>query len=204
VSVSYVSHIPTYVSFFLYRYVYICVTHLERIHKYVAQMYVPYTYLSYIHMYLSLSMKYVYICVTHLGRIQMYVAQMQVPYTYLSYIHMYLSLSIDVYIYHISTRRMYIYHISTHICVTHLERIMPLKCMYLTCISHTFLDGYCSTLQGLLDWFEVDLGFTELLCVSYVYQKNVYQMYVCYVYLTYIPMYLSPSIDVYIYIQISP
>ena len=26
----------------------------------------------------------------------------------------------------------------------------------------TFLDGYCSTVQGLLDWFEVDLGFTEL------------------------------------------
>ena len=24
------------------------------------------------------------------------------------------------------------------------------------------LDGYCSTVQGLLDWFEVDLGFTEL------------------------------------------
>ena len=25
-----------------------------------------------------------------------------------------------------------------------------------------FLDGYCSTVQGLLDWFEVDLMFTEL------------------------------------------
>ena len=24
------------------------------------------------------------------------------------------------------------------------------------------LDVYCSTVQGLLDWFEVDLGFTEL------------------------------------------
>ena len=23
-------------------------------------------------------------------------------------------------------------------------------------------DGYCSTVQGLLDWFEVDLGFTKL------------------------------------------
>jgi len=23
-----------------------------------------------------------------------------------------------------------------------------------------FFDGYCSTVQGLLDWFEVDLGFT--------------------------------------------
>ena len=25
-----------------------------------------------------------------------------------------------------------------------------------------FVDGYCSTVQGSLDWFEVDLGFTEL------------------------------------------
>jgi len=25
-----------------------------------------------------------------------------------------------------------------------------------------FLDGYCSTVQDLLDWFKVDLGFTEL------------------------------------------
>ena len=31
---------------------------------------------------------------------------------------------------------------------------------------HTPLDGYCSTLQGLLDWFEVDLGFTELLFIQ--------------------------------------
>ena len=28
---------------------------------------------------------------------------------------------------------------------------------------YIFLDGYYSTVQGLLDWFEVDLGFTELL-----------------------------------------
>ena len=34
----------------------------------------------------------------------------------------------------------------------------------LSCI-HTFLDGYCSTVQGLFDWFEVDLGFTELLFI---------------------------------------
>ena len=30
----------------------------------------------------------------------------------------------------------------------------------------TFLDGYCSTVRGLLDWFEVDLGFTELLFIQ--------------------------------------
>jgi len=32
--------------------------------------------------------------------------------------------------------------------------------------SDIFLDGYCSTVQGLLDWFEVDLGFTELLFIQ--------------------------------------
>ena len=32
-------------------------------------------------------------------------------------------------------------------------------------IVHSFLDGYCSTVQGLLEWFKVDLGFTELLLI---------------------------------------
>ena len=41
----------------------------------------------------------------------------------------------------------------------------------------TFLDGYCSTVQGLLDLFEVDLGFTKLsfiqidLCVLCVFVR---------------------------------
>jgi len=43
-----------------------------------------------------------------------------------------------------------------------------------------FFDGYCSTVQGLLDWFEVDLGFTKLafiqidlcvLCVFVLYSR---------------------------------
>ena len=29
-------------------------------------------------------------------------------------------------------------------------------------VPQAFFDGYCSTVQGLLDWFEVDLGFTKL------------------------------------------
>ena len=29
-----------------------------------------------------------------------------------------------------------------------------------------FFDGYCSTVQGLLDWFEVDLGFTQAFIYS--------------------------------------
>jgi len=28
------------------------------------------------------------------------------------------------------------------------------------------VDGYCSTVQGLLDWFEVDFGFTKLLSIQ--------------------------------------
>jgi len=32
--------------------------------------------------------------------------------------------------------------------------------------SCVFLDRYCSTVQGLLDWYEVDLGFTELLFIQ--------------------------------------
>jgi len=47
------------------------------------------------------------------------------------------------------------------------------------CFNHAF-DGYCSTVQGLLDWVEVDLGFTELsfiqidlcvLCVFVLYSR---------------------------------
>ena len=36
--------------------------------------------------------------------------------------------------------------------------------MNATCL--TFVDGYCSTVQGLPDWFEIDLGFTELLFIQ--------------------------------------
>jgi len=38
---------------------------------------------------------------------------------------------------------------------------------------HTFLDGYCSTVQGLLDWFEVDLEFTELLLCDITHPYDV-------------------------------
>ena len=38
--------------------------------------------------------------------------------------------------------------------------------VYVRMFMRTFLDGYCSTVQGLLDWFEVDLGFTELLFIQ--------------------------------------
>jgi len=39
-------------------------------------------------------------------------------------------------------------------------------CALVYIVLRAFLDGYCSTVQSLLDWFEVDLGFTELLCIQ--------------------------------------
>jgi len=35
----------------------------------------------------------------------------------------------------------------------------------IACLIHGFLDGYCSTVQGLLDWVEVDLGFYQAFCM---------------------------------------
>jgi len=46
-----------------------------------------------------------------------------------------------------------------------LDSVCRVSCVNLSDIV-TFLDGYCSTVQGLLDWFEVDLGFTELLFIQ--------------------------------------
>ena len=43
---------------------------------------------------------------------------------------------------------------------------MRQQSVFLADISLPFLDGYCSTVQGLLHWFEVDLGFTELLFIQ--------------------------------------
>jgi len=40
---------------------------------------------------------------------------------------------------------------------------LGLGCDSSAAFEHTFVDGYCSTVQGFLDWFEADLGFTELL-----------------------------------------
>jgi len=35
-------------------------------------------------------------------------------------------------------------------------------------------DGYCSTVQGLLDWFEVDLGFAKLRLFRLIYVLSVF------------------------------
>ena len=55
------------------------------------------------------------------------------------------------------------FHTYIFICI-HIH-VYVYVCAYRGCCTHcslTFLDGYCSTVQDLLDWFEVDLGFTEL------------------------------------------
>jgi len=50
------------------------------------------------------------------------------------------------------------------VCATWHDPFIYVTCLAekTLCVLITFLDGYCSTVQGLLDWFEVDLGFTEL------------------------------------------
>ena len=50
-------------------------------------------------------------------------------------------------------------------CVCVFVRICGEVCACIRRGPYVFLDGNCSTVQGLLDWFEVDLGYTELLFV---------------------------------------
>jgi len=67
---------------------------------------------------------------------------------------------------------------SMFICATWLFHVCDMTGFYETWLmpecGNTFFDGYCSTVQDLLDWFEVDLGFTELsfiqidLCVTWL------------------------------------
>ena len=67
---------------------------------------------------------------------------------------------------------------SIAICCRFLD--LPTRFAVATLARTPFVDGYCSTVQGLLDWFEVDLGFTELsliqidlcvLCVFVLYSR---------------------------------
>ena len=54
------------------------------------------------------------------------------------------------------------------VCVWDLGfKVQGVGCSFHFCIAYyPFLDGYSSTVQSLLDWFEVDLGFTELLFIQ--------------------------------------
>ena len=65
-----------------------------------------------------------------------------------------------------SERRMI--HSSLSACVRVSLHVYESLCMCTRAsdVWSTSLDVYCSTAQGLLDWFEVDLGFTELLFIQ--------------------------------------
>jgi len=74
-------------------------------------------------------------------------------------------------------RMSYVTHAAYEWVVSNTKEFRHEWVMSLMPRMNAFLDGYCSTVQGLLDWFEIDLGFTELLfiqidlcvmCVSYV------------------------------------
>jgi len=67
-------------------------------------------------------------------------------------------------------------------------------------------DGYCSTVQGLLDWVEVDLGFTwafiysnRFVCsVSSGLKSLIYNFLVAWVQYVYIYIYMCVCVCVYI------
>jgi len=50
----------------------------------------------------------------------------------------------------------YVLSANTYSCYI---RVQTRRSTYTRC-AHFSLDGYCSTVQGVLDWFEVDVGFT--------------------------------------------
>ena len=59
--------------------------------------------------------------------------------------------------------------VCVHVCVCALACLLHVfcgMCGMLMKSGVTFFDGYCSTVQGLLDWFEVDLGFTRAFIYS--------------------------------------
>ena len=75
-------------------------------------------------------------------------------------------------------------HGSCHMWMRHVTHMKSWHVDATSLIHHIrlifFFDGYCNTVQGLLDWFEVDLGFTELsfiqinlcvLCVFVLYSR---------------------------------
>jgi len=69
----------------------------------------------------------------------------------------------------LSAYESHVTHMNTscHTWKLFLSRVWT-QVIYYISLSHvtSFLDGYCSTVQGLLDWFEVDLGFTKLLFIQ--------------------------------------
>ena len=107
-------------------------------------------------------------------------------YVYKTYIYLYINIFSCTHIHAYTYIHMCvcIYILSVYI---YSGRSRYSICMIIRLLMGTaaFVDGYCSTLQGLLDWFGVDLGFTELsfiqidlcvLCVFVLYYISQFQI----------------------------
>ena len=92
--------------------------------------------------------------------------------------------NICVSIMYVECDHTYSYHTRhiLHVSLIHIHYAS----IYITRIIHThffFFDGYCSTVQGLLDWFEVDSGFTIYM---YIYMYIYVCIYISHVSFTHI------------------
>ena len=142
----------------------------------------------YIHIFICIYV-YIYVYIHIHVYIYMYIYIYIYIHTFINiyvYLHTYICTCISIYIC-IYIRHIYIcLYISPghlYICIIHIctsARYVPRP----SCNGYTiFFDGYCSTVQGLLDWFEVDFGFTELsfiqidLCVMCVLHVTGIQTY---------------------------
>jgi len=143
----------------------------------------------YVHMYGNLFRKDAYIYIhTYMYNPKPYIYIYIYIYIHICmYVHMYGNLfRKDAYIYihtYMYNPKPYIY-IYTYVYVhtykwKYIKKIrlllMGTAALY-TFLFFLFFDGYCSTVQGLLDWFGVDLGFTELSFIQIdlceIYQEN--------------------------------
>ena len=106
-----------------------------------------------------------------------------------TYMYMYACLRIYLFrVYVCMSTYMYMYacvHISRRASLT--LWMIACACLYCVCLVFkwsvsrtwtTLLDRHCSTVQSLLDWFEVDLGFTKhllfrLICVLSIFRGSI-------------------------------
>ena len=130
-------YIYTFIQLYIYTFIHLYI--YTFIHLYIYTFIHLYIY-SFIHLYIYTFIHlyiYTFIHFTHL-------------YIY-TFIHLYIYAFIHLYIYTFTSEHDDGGPANDRISTVHPKR-------YVAC----FFDGYCSTVQGLLDCFEVDLGFTEL------------------------------------------
>jgi len=138
------TYVCVYQMIYAYIYVYVCVYHLIYAHICV----ISDIYQMYTSMCMSMYMSSVYIC----------------TFIWCVCIHLYVYIYTSTYqSMHMSSVYIWYTHTYSYVILYAYISCMCL-CAYFRCIClvYTFFDGYCSTVQDLLDWFEVDLGFAEL------------------------------------------